>query len=122
MTINSIYRLRQLTVSDAGGNVAVGLHGVHTGTRVATLTPEDFAREITEAGIPGLTVTYEKPAPGLPTVPGWYAARDDIGSGRMYGVILLDADGEWQSRTSAEYWHHNRGGLVPMIPAKDADL
>ena len=124
MTINSTTTTRTLSVKS---NTISGLslkifEGARFAEGVINVTPEDFAREITEANIPGLTVTYEKPAPPLPTDPGWYAARDDIDSGRMYGVLMLGNDGEWQSRASAEHWHHNRGGLVPMIPAKDADL
>lgn len=119
MTIDSTHGVDKISLSRSADGSCIRVTGDGFTIHV---TPEDFASEAAPLDIPGLTVTYEKPAPPLPVDPGWYAARDDIDSGGNYGIILLGKDGEWQSRASAEHWHHNRGGLVPMIPAKDADL
>lgn len=90
---------------------------------------EDFVQEIATAGIPGLTVTYEKPAPPLPTEDGVYAARgmlDSLASSRL----LRREDGNWREAGSFDYLddfavrrlEQSFGGLVRLIPDSETDL
>lgn len=124
MTIKSVNipEMRKVALeAEEYGRVNIQILDTHYQSLGATVTPEDFAREITEANIPGLTVTYEKPFE-LPVVDGVYESAT--------GHIYRRRNGSWFEYVGLNAYDHGSGRsiptvafpLVPMIPAKDADL
>ena len=122
MTINSRVTERKLSVKhDDSKYVHLVIVDPVEGVSNINVAPEDFAREINQAGIPGLTVTYEKPVE-LPTEPGAYHDR----SGELW---VLDKGGIWRH----VYTNGFGGALRPettkasapftrLIPETEADL
>lgn len=134
MTIKSNFPAsqRRLGVAWITDGVHVNVVGEHSALRVS---PEDFAREVAAAGIPGLTVTYEKPAPPLPTEPGLYIAAAMAGEVARASVYRLGYDGVWSesgisfgiasasSMVGAADLERMRGfGLTRLIPENETDV
>ncbi|GAA1788191.1 hypothetical protein [Agromyces lapidis] len=124
MTINSVASARKLTAeASTPANKYLGLTiSGGEGALTINVAPEDFAREINAAGIPGLTVTYEKPVE-MPTEPGAYHDKDG-------DLWVRDRDGNWIDFSLGVRLDRRPGTNPPkqygpytrLIPETEADL